>query len=160
MDGNALGGGHTKQEDPRLKAMFDAVVEHLQNHPEVHGAEFAPGDSVAGFLLIPIITRHTPEGDLSNSGLMHFVADGERMTVQAMASAISEAGLRWYGFVNGDRINILDAYVAGDIEAGELEGLLNETLDRCRQALGLPFLPLDRGTLAGLLASIRAKLAE
>lgn len=160
MTGNALGGGHVKREDPRMKAIFAAVVDHLQDHPELHGAEFADGDVVAGLMVIPIITRHTPEGDLSNSGLMHFVTDGERMTTQAMASAIHEAGLRWYRWVNGDRINVLDAYVAGDIDAGELEGLLGEPLDRTRASLGLPFLPLNRDQLAGMLAAIRTKLSE
>lgn len=158
---NALGGGVANYDDPRLNAIFMAAVEHLQEHPELCGLAGDPtGDQPAGFMLIPIFVRQTPEGRLSHSGLMHFVADGHELTIPSMANALHEAGLQWYQFVNGKRMTILEAYVAGDVQMDELEGLLEEALvDTCK-ALGLAFLPLDRGHLGRVLAALRAKLAE
>ena len=91
---------------------------------------------------------------------MHYVADGQELTIPAMANALKEAGLQWYQAINSKRMTVLEAYVAGDVDVMELEGLLGEALvDTCK-GLGLSFLPLDRGHLRRILTALREKLAE
>lgn len=157
---NALGGGLNQYtEDKRAEAICEALLDHLDEHPELHGTPCAPGE-LMGFLMVPIAVRDTPEGRISSSGLMTFARKGVGIPTNTYAQSLHEAGLMWYAALNGDRVNTLDAYVAGDVSADELEGLLGEPLDRTRQALGLAYLPLNRDQLGVLLASIRAKLAE
>lgn len=152
---NALGGDKTPCDDKRMKLIFDALLDQLMTMPEFHGVK---GD-LAGLVVIPIGIERDGEGNIrTSSGLTSYVGKGQVIPPIAFTRAIADASVRWYSWANGDRVNVLEAYAAGDIEFDEVERLLGEPLSFTAQNLGFATIPSDRAQVTQITRAVRASL--
>lgn len=152
---NALGGDKTPCDDKRMKLIFEALLDQLTSMPEFHGVK----GELAGLMVIPLGIERDGEGNVkTSSGLTSYVGKGHVIPPIAFTRAISDAGIRWYSWANGDRVNVLESYASGSIELNEVERLLGEPLSFTAQNLGVASIPSDRTEVAKLTQALRLSL--
>ncbi|AEV52279.1 hypothetical protein [Nocardia phage NBR1] len=158
--GTPLGAVRVDSADKRGVAINEALSEWLKAHPEVHRIDCQPEELVA-FVVVPIAHRSTPEGPLYAGGLVLYMDDdADPLPHEAIAGVLQDARRKWYAYANADVVNVLDAFVSGDISRSEVESLTGLPWHEIAHKLGVPILPTHPVQLAGVLAMIRAKLAE
>ncbi|QUD15854.1 hypothetical protein [Nocardia phage KYD2] len=158
--GTALGAVRVDSNDKRGVAIHAALSEWLKAHPEVHRVDCLPEELVA-FVVVPVAHRRTPEGPLYAGGLVLYMDDdADPIPHEAIAGVLQDARRKWYAYANADVVNVLDAYVSGDISRSEVEQFTKMPWHEIARKLGVPILPTHPVQLAGVLAMIRAKLAE
>lgn len=152
---NALGGGNIICDNDRMRHIFEALLDQLETMPDFHGVK----GELAGLMVIPIGLARDKAGNIeTSSGLTSYVGKGKVIPPIAFTKAIADAGQRWYAWANGDRVNVLEAYAAGDIELIEVERLLGEPLIYTAQNLGFAEIPVDRAQVALMTAAVRMSL--
>lgn len=160
FSGTALGAARFDTQDKRGVAICEAMLEWLRDHPEVHRVDCTPEELVA-LLVVPVAHRVTPEGPLYAGGLVLYMDDGaEPIPHEAIAHMIQDAQRKWYAYANADVVNVLDAFVSGDIARSEVESITGLAWHQIAHKLGVPILPTHPVQLAGVLAALRAKLAQ
>lgn len=160
FSGTALGAARFDTLDKRAVAISEALLEWMREHPEIHRVDCSP-DELEAFVVVPIARRSTPEGPLYASGFMLYMAeDAEPIPHEAIAHAITDAKRKWYAYANADVVNVLDAFVSGDIARSEVESLTGLAWHEIAHKLGVPILPTHPVQLAGVLAMIREQLSQ